>query len=143
MPQSRQPKRILLISDHDAYCRYLGQRFAQAGFVVDAYADAQQALESINRGDPPTADSRPWLAILDGSLYAIRGARLIEKLFRACGRQIPVFVINCEQSTAEFGPEWKKLGVKVVLSPTPADENMADAIFKCGQVYWRLRQQEH
>lgn len=138
MPQVLDRKRVILISEHVDYGFYLKRRFEQGGFVLDVYRNVSDALNSITALAASDVDTRPWLLILDGSLYAIRGGQVTSKFFDNCG-QIPVIVVNCAEADPEWGLEWKKLGVSLILSTMPADQNIAKLLFNISQVYWKRR----
>ena len=106
---------ILLICHEPKYTQSLMAEFRSHGWVVAQFSDANLAVDYVAEHEP-----KPFVVVLTGDLFAIRGHKTTERLFTAAGKRLPVIVFNSAHAEFKFMPLWKQLQVNYVLSE---DEN--------------------
>ncbi len=83
--------KILLVEDHDSLRTMIGGHLTRAGFIVDAVADGEDALEAVRRVDYDGI-------LLDLGLPAFDGMKVLEQLRLHRGVSVPVIVVTARDS---------------------------------------------
>ena len=86
--------RVLVVDDEEGIRAFLEQALREEGYVVDAAADAQEALAL-------AGEHEPGLAVLDIMLPDRDGDELAGELRARCGTDMPVLVITAGSFAAE------------------------------------------
>lgn len=86
--------KILLVEDHESLRKMVEEHLTQAGFVVDAISDGEDALEAVKRVDYDGM-------ILDLGLPSLDGMKVIERVRMDRSRSLPIVVMTARDDVGD------------------------------------------
>ena len=86
--------RLLIVEDDAELCRELGRHLTACGYAVDAFSNAEEVLERLDRDEAYDA------AVLDILLPGMDGLTLLRRL-RDAGNRLPVLVLTMRGSVQD------------------------------------------
>ena len=86
--------RLLIVEDDVELCRDLGNHLTSCGYAVDAFSNAEEVLERLDRDEAYDA------AVLDILLPGMDGLTLLRRL-RDAGNRLPVLVLTMRGSVQD------------------------------------------